>query len=58
MDKYTIRPDGSAGFKIQIKHEDGTSASGPNFTTEADARAWIAQQAQDAPHTISTKGNG
>jgi len=45
---YTIlRRIGDDGFDVSVVGSDGTRQTILNFTTEADAEAWIRQDKQD-----------
>lgn len=41
MDRYFIRPDGEAGYLIEVKFADGTETTVRGFDSEEEAERWI-----------------
>ena len=48
MATYTVIPDGTGAFAVEIRYSGGVQITG-GFKTEADAKAWMVErQADDA----------
>ena len=48
MATFTVVPDGTGAFAVEIRHSGGVQITG-GFKTEAEPRAWMVErQAEDA----------
>jgi len=48
MATYTVIPDGTGAFAVEIQHSGGVQITG-GFKTESDAKTWMVErQAEDA----------
>jgi len=48
MATYTVIPDGTGAFAVEIRHSGGVQITG-GFKTEAEAKTWMVErQAEDA----------